>query len=100
MERVSEPVSQRTQREQRTGFAFKRTNKERHMGKLLPPNKNYEALPLVHGAPLRLRVENQLGYKMVQWIISIDLWKAYKNLGKGQGGKNEDDEYFDLPANT
>ena len=70
------------------------------MEKLLRRNKNYEPLPLVHGAPLRLRVENQLGYKMVQWISSIEFWKVYKNLGKGQGGKNEDDEYFDLPANT
>jgi DMSO/TMAO reductase YedYZ molybdopterin-dependent catalytic subunit len=61
---------------------------------------NYEPLPLVHGAPLRLRVENQLGYKMVKWISSIEFLETYKNLGKGQGGKNEDDEYFDLLANT
>ncbi len=61
---------------------------------------NYEILPLVHGAPLRLRVENQLGYKMVKWITSIEFLETYKGLGKGQGGKNEDDEYFDLLANT
>jgi DMSO/TMAO reductase YedYZ molybdopterin-dependent catalytic subunit len=61
---------------------------------------NYEPLPLVHGAPLRLRVENQLGYKMVKWISSIEFLETYKGLGKGQGGKNEDDEYFDLLANT
>jgi thiosulfate reductase cytochrome b subunit len=61
---------------------------------------NYEPLTLVHGAPLRLRVENQLGYKMVKWISSIEFLETYKDLGKGQGGKNEDDEYFDLLANT
>ena len=61
---------------------------------------NYEPLPLVHGAPLRLRVENQLGYKMVKWISSIDFLETYKDQGKGQGGKNEDDEYFDLLAST
>jgi len=61
---------------------------------------NYEPLPLVHGAPLRLRVENQLGYKMVKWISSIEFLETYNELGKGQGGKNEDDEYFDLLANT
>ena len=61
---------------------------------------NYETLPLAHGAPLRLRVENQLGYKMVKWISSIDFLETHKTLGKGQGGKNEDDEYFDLLANT
>ncbi|MGE5395477.1 MAG: molybdopterin-dependent oxidoreductase [Candidatus Saccharibacteria bacterium] len=61
---------------------------------------NYETLPVEHGAPLRLRIENQLGYKMVKWISSIEFLDTYKNVGKGQGGKNEDDEYFDLLANT
>ncbi|MEJ7736944.1 MAG: molybdopterin-dependent oxidoreductase [Chitinophagaceae bacterium] len=61
---------------------------------------NYETLPLVHGAPLRLRVENQLGYKMVKWISSIEFVQSHKSLGKGFGGKNEDDEYFDLLADS
>ncbi|QEC69147.1 molybdopterin-dependent oxidoreductase [Panacibacter ginsenosidivorans] len=61
---------------------------------------NYETLPLEHGAPLRLRVENQLGYKMVKWISSIEFLETHKIIGKGFGGKNEDDEYFDLLANT
>ncbi|MEP6727178.1 MAG: molybdopterin-dependent oxidoreductase, partial [Bacteroidota bacterium] len=61
---------------------------------------NYEPLSLVHGAPLRLRIENQLGYKMVKWISSIKFADTHTNLGKGYGGKNEDDEYFDLLAAT
>ena len=61
---------------------------------------NYQPLPIEHGAPLRLRVENQLGYKMVKWISSIEFVETYKTIGKGFGGKNEDDEYFDLLANT
>lgn len=61
---------------------------------------NYEPLPEEHGAPLRLRVENQLGYKMVKWISRIEFVSTYKNIGKGYGGKNEDDEYFDLLADT
>lgn len=61
---------------------------------------NYEPLSLGHGAPLRLRVENQLGYKMVKWIERIEFVKSPKDLGKGYGGKNEDDEYFDLLADT
>ncbi|CAN5830950.1 hypothetical protein BH11BAC3_BH11BAC3_36920 [soil metagenome] len=61
---------------------------------------NYETLSLEHEAPLRLRVENQLGYKMVTWISSIEFVQSPKNLGKGFGGKNEDDEYFDLMANN
>lgn len=59
---------------------------------------NYEPLSLGHGAPLRLRVENQLGYKMVKWIERIEFIESPKQVGKGYGGKNEDDEYFDLLA--
>ena len=60
---------------------------------------NNEALPEVYGAPLRLRVENQLGYKMVKWIERIEFIESEKSIGKGEGGKNEDDEYFDLLPN-
>jgi sulfoxide reductase catalytic subunit YedY len=58
-------------------------------------------LPLstVYGAPLRLRVENQLGYKMVKWIERIEFVESEKLLGEGEGGINEDDEYFDLLPN-
>jgi DMSO/TMAO reductase YedYZ molybdopterin-dependent catalytic subunit len=48
---------------------------------------------------LRLRVENQLGYKMVKWIERIEFVPSEKLLGAGEGGKNEDDEYFDLLPN-
>ena len=33
---------------------------------------NGEKLDIGHGAPLRLRVETQLGYKMVKWLKSIE----------------------------
>ena len=61
---------------------------------------NYQPLSETHGAPLRLRVENQLGYKMVKWISKIEFLETHKHTGKGFGGKNEDDEYFDLLADT
>lgn len=61
---------------------------------------NYKPLSLGHGAPLRLRVENQLGYKMVKWIERIEFLKSAEDLGKGFGGKSEDDEYFDLLADS
>jgi len=75
------------------------------LGNVLKPQSilawemNYRTLPALHGAPLRLRVENQLGYKMVKWIKAIEFVQSHKALGKGWGGKNEDDEYFDLVAN-
>lgn len=61
---------------------------------------NYETLSEVYGAPLRLRVENQLGYKMVKWIERIEFVETHKTIGKGYGGKNEDDEYYDLLADV
>ena len=66
---------------------------------LLASHMNGKPLPEVYGAPLRLRVENQLGYKMVKWIERIEFVESEKRLGKGEGGKNEDDEYFDLLPN-
>ena len=66
---------------------------------LLASRMNGQPLPEVYGAPLRLRVENQLGYKMVKWIERIEFMESEKQLGDGEGGKNEDDEYFDLLPN-
>jgi len=66
---------------------------------LLASHMNGQQLPELYGAPLRLRVENQLGYKMVKWIERIDFIESEKQLGAGEGGRNEDDEYFDLLPN-
>ena len=66
---------------------------------LLASGMNGKPLTDVYGAPLRLRVENQLGYKMVKWIERIEFIESEKALGLGEGGSNEDDEYFDLLPN-
>jgi len=66
---------------------------------LLASRMNGQRLQEVYGAPLRLRVENQLGYKMVKRIERIEFVESEKQVGKGEGGKNEDDEYFDLLPN-
>jgi methionine sulfoxide reductase catalytic subunit len=66
---------------------------------LLASAMNGAPLAAEYGAPLRLRVENQLGYKMVKWIERIEFIESEKMLGKGEGGSNEDDEYFDLLPN-
>ncbi|HLR38555.1 MAG TPA: molybdopterin-dependent oxidoreductase [Chitinophagaceae bacterium] len=67
-------------------------------GALLAWEMNYKPLSIAHGAPLRLRIENQLGYKMVKWIESIEFIEGPESIGKGHGGRNEDDEYYDLLA--
>jgi DMSO/TMAO reductase YedYZ molybdopterin-dependent catalytic subunit/thiosulfate reductase cytochrome b subunit len=66
---------------------------------LMASHMNGQPLTVVYGAPLRLRVENQLGYKMVKWIERIEFIESEKSVGLGEGGKNEDDEYFDLLPN-
>jgi methionine sulfoxide reductase catalytic subunit len=66
---------------------------------LLASEMNGKPLTETYGAPLRLRVENQLGYKMVKWIERIEFVESEKAVGLGEGGKNEDDEYFDLLPN-
>jgi thiosulfate reductase cytochrome b subunit len=61
---------------------------------LLAYEMNGESLPTLHGPPLRLRVENQLGFKMVKWIKSIEFVSSHEAFGQGEGGYNEDHEYF------
>lgn len=63
---------------------------------LLAYEMNDKPLPQLYGAPLRLRVENQLGFKMVKWIREIRFVATEKAIGEGHGGVNEDQEYFDL----
>jgi len=70
-----------------------------HMQTLLAYEMNYEPLSHLHGAPLRLRVENQLGFKMVKWIQSIEFVADVKTIYQGEGGYNEDHEYFGELAN-
>ena len=44
--------------------------------------------------PLRLRCENELGFKMVKWIAAIEFVDDFADLGAGQGGYNEDHEFY------
>ena len=55
---------------------------------------NGTALSVLHGAPLRLRCENELGFKMVKWISAIEFVHSFADLGAGQGGYNEDHEFY------
>jgi sulfoxide reductase catalytic subunit YedY len=66
---------------------------------LLAYEMNFEPLNPLHGAPLRLRVENQLGFKMVKWIRAIEFVESVEAIYQGEGGYNEDHEYFGELAN-
>ena len=57
---------------------------------ILAYEMNGAPLPVEHGAPLRLRVEHQLGYKMAKWVDRIELVADFRKIGKGQGGWRDD----------
>ena len=57
---------------------------------LLAYDMNGQPLPTAFGAPLRLRLESQLGYKMVKWIRSMELIASYDDIGAGYGGWRAD----------
>jgi len=66
----------------------------KHSQTILAYEMNGRPLDVGHGAPLRLRAETQLGYKMVKWLRSIEFVHDYKHIGKGQGGHREDHMYY------
>jgi DMSO/TMAO reductase YedYZ molybdopterin-dependent catalytic subunit len=51
---------------------------------------NDQALPVANGAPLRLRVERQLGYKHAKYIDRIEARASLAGLHGGRGGYWED----------
>jgi DMSO/TMAO reductase YedYZ molybdopterin-dependent catalytic subunit len=64
-----------------------------HPQTILAYAMNDRVLPVAHGAPLRLRVERQLGYKQAKYIMRIEAVADYKHLGRGNGGFWEDRGY-------
>lgn len=62
----------------------------RHPQSILAYDMNGAPLTEPFGAPLRLRLENQLGYKMAKWVRSIELIEDYRTIGAGKGGWRAD----------
>src|SRR4051812_30233197 len=58
----------------------------RHPQTILAYDMNGQTLPIANGAPLRVRVERQLGYKMAKYIQRIELVEDYGGIGGGNGG--------------
>ncbi|MEO6879897.1 MAG: molybdopterin-dependent oxidoreductase, partial [Mycobacteriaceae bacterium] len=56
---------------------------------ILALEMNGEPLPVSHGAPVRLRIETQLGFKMVKWVVGIELVDDITSIGMGMGGWRE-----------
>ena len=52
-----------------------------------------EPLPVRNGAPLRLRIERQLGYKHAKYLTAIEAVASLDGIGGGEGGYWEDRGY-------
>jgi DMSO/TMAO reductase YedYZ molybdopterin-dependent catalytic subunit len=64
-----------------------------HPQTILAYEMNGAPLPLAHGAPVRLRVERQLGYKMAKFVARIEVVTRFDRIGRGRGGTWEDSGY-------
>ena len=64
-----------------------------HPQTILAYEMNGAPLAVEHGAPLRLRVERQLGYKMAKYVMRIEAVDSFAGLGRGRGGFWEDRGY-------
>ncbi|WP_434389500.1 molybdopterin-dependent oxidoreductase [Melittangium boletus] len=69
-----------------------------HPQTILAYEMNGQPLPPEHGAPLRLRVETQLGFKMVKYLHAIEFVESLEHVGKGLGGLREDYQQYGTEA--
>jgi DMSO/TMAO reductase YedYZ molybdopterin-dependent catalytic subunit len=64
-----------------------------HPQTILAYGMNGSALPVSHGAPLRLRVERQIGYKNAKYVTRVEAVDTLGRFGDGKGGFWEDRGY-------
>jgi DMSO/TMAO reductase YedYZ molybdopterin-dependent catalytic subunit len=64
-----------------------------HPQTLLAYDLNGKPLPIQNGAPLRLRVERQLGYKQAKYLVGLNVVSSLAAIRGGKGGFWEDQGY-------
>ncbi len=64
-----------------------------HPQTILAHMMNDAPLSVAHGAPLRLRVERQLGYKQAKYLMRIEAVDSFAGMELGKGGYWEDRGY-------
>ena len=64
-----------------------------HPQTILAHTMNNQPLATPHGAPIRLRVERQLGYKQAKFVMAIEVTDRLNHIGGGHGGFWEDRGY-------
>jgi len=61
-----------------------------HPQTIIAHSLNGEPLPEKNGAPLRMRIERQLGYKQAKYVKAIEAVTSFAQIGQGGGGFWED----------
>ena len=64
-----------------------------HVQTVLAYELNDQPLPVNNGAPLRVRIERQLGYKHAKYLMKIELVDSFAAIRDGKGGYWEDNGY-------
>jgi DMSO/TMAO reductase YedYZ molybdopterin-dependent catalytic subunit len=64
-----------------------------HPQTILAYELNGQPLPIQNGAPLRLRLERQLGYKMAKYVMRLEIVADFSRIAGGKGGYWEDQGY-------
>lgn len=64
-----------------------------HEQTILAYELNGKPLPVGNGAPLRARIERQLGYKQPKYLSRIEAVTGFANIAGGRGGYWEDQGY-------
>ena len=64
-----------------------------HPQTILAHTMNGQPLAVPHGAPIRLRVERQLGYKQAKYVMRVELVDRLDKISGGKGGFWEDRGY-------
>ena len=64
-----------------------------HVQTVLAYELNDQPLPVNNGAPLRARIERQLGYKHAKYLMRIELVESFEKIRDGKGGYWEDNGY-------
>ncbi len=64
-----------------------------HVQTILAYKLDDRPLPVANGAPIRLRVERQLGYKHAKYVMRLELVESFAHIEGGNGGYWEDQGY-------
>ena len=64
-----------------------------HPQTILALDLNDAPLDADHGAPVRMKIPTQLGYKSAKWVDHIEVVSTFQHVASGKGGYWEDSGY-------